>query len=110
MEFFDTTPSGVILNRCTKDVNECDAVIPRFLGVFLDYMFVYLGAFAMLSIASPLHILFILVYIIILIRWIKRYILVSTEITRLVKLASSPIFSKINEIIKGFIIIRGYRQ
>jgi ABC-type multidrug transport system fused ATPase/permease subunit len=109
MKFFDTTPSGVVLNRCTKDVNDCDSNVPRFLGVFLDYMFVYIGALVMLSIASPAHILFVAVYVVVLVRWIMKYIGVSTEISRLVKLASSPIFSKISEVIKGFILIRGYR-
>lgn len=108
MSFFDTTASGIIMNRCTKDVNDCDYQIPTFKLIFIDYLFTYIGSLIILSFMSPIHIVVILVFIFVLVKRINTYIRCSTDITRLMKLASSPILSKISEILTGYISIRHF--
>ena len=39
MSFFDTTPSGVIINRCINDVDIIDYSIPNMAGFFLVAIF-----------------------------------------------------------------------
>lgn len=108
MYFFDTTESGVIMNRCTKDVNDCDQQIPTNKLVFTDYMFTYIGSLVILCISSPIHIVLVVVFIVMLVSQINTYVKCSTDISRLTKLASTPILSKISEVLTGYVSIRNY--
>ena len=110
MEFFDTTPSGVIMNRCTKDLNECDFGIPTYLSNFLEYFFMLLGAFVVLVVVSPYFIPVIAIFSCIGAAHFRRFILTSVEYKRMYKLASSPVLSKVSEIINGIVSIRNYNR
>lgn len=76
--------------------------------VFADYLFTYIGSLVILCIASPLHIVLVLIFGIILMGRIGVYVKISTDISRLTKLASTPILSKISEVLTGYISIRSY--
>jgi ABC-type multidrug transport system fused ATPase/permease subunit len=108
MSFFDTTPSGTIMNRCTGDVNMCDGDIPRNLLHAWHVAFGYLGSLIILSIVSPAHILVIVLFIGLLISKLSRYVKVSTDMGRLNKLSFSPNLSKLSEVYQGQVSIRNF--
>lgn len=108
MYFFDTTESGVIMNRCTKDVSDCDQQIPSNKLIFSDYLFTYLGSLVILCISSPIHIALVVIFLFLLVGQINVYIKCSTDISRLTKVASAPILSKISEVLTGYVSIRNY--
>ena len=60
MSFFDTTPSGRILNRFSKDINTIDETIPRSLYSFLITIFIVLSTLFVISLATPLFMIVIL--------------------------------------------------
>jgi len=60
MSFFDTTPSGRILNRFSKDIYTIDDMIPRSLSSFLRTFFTVLATIVVVSYATPLFMVVIL--------------------------------------------------
>ena len=110
ISFFDTTPSGVILNRCIKDVGELDYVIPKSLLSFLEYLFIYIASFLLLAVVAPYFLIIIALILIVNICNSRGYVSKSIDIKRLTKLATSPVISKINEIVSGAATIRAYKK
>ena len=60
MSFFDTTPSGRILNRFSKDIYTIDEIIPRSLSEFLLTFFEVIDTIVVVSYATPLFMVVIL--------------------------------------------------
>ena len=108
MSFFDTTPSGVIINRCTSDVGELDYTIPWFLSFFLNIGFNFFGVIILTSIASPITIIFIVIGLALLVGSFKGYLIANMELKRLNQLSISPLVSLASEFIEGSTVIRVY--
>lgn len=53
MAFFDTNPSGRIINRCGKDINVIDESLPSNLGILLTTMCRVLGTVFIISMTTP---------------------------------------------------------
>lgn len=54
MSFFDTTPSGRIVNRFSKDIDTLDTVIPMLVGMFLMCVFQTLSTILVISVSTPM--------------------------------------------------------
>ena len=60
MSFFDTTPSGRILNRFSKDIYTIDRMIPHSLNFFISTSFTVINTIFVISFATPLFMVVIL--------------------------------------------------
>ncbi|CAG7834455.1 unnamed protein product, partial [Allacma fusca] len=101
MSFFDTTPSGRILNRFAKDVDVLDNSLSLILRNFLRIVVNVLGTLFIIVynlpifavVVVPLAILYYLVQ--------KFYIPTSRQVKRLESVTRSPIYSNFSETING---------
>ena len=60
MSFFDTTPSGRILNRFSKDIYTVDELLPRSVNFFMSMSFTVISTIFVISFATPLFMVVIL--------------------------------------------------
>lgn len=108
MRFFDTTALGVIINRCTNDVEVIDDQIPLYSSFFFTSFFTFLGSFILASVISPILIVFVVIGFLLFTRSCKRYVKTSVDITRISQVSIAPLISIASELIEGATVIRTY--
>ncbi|XP_063704489.1 probable multidrug resistance-associated protein lethal(2)03659 [Culicoides brevitarsis] len=109
MYFFNTNPSGRILNRFSKDTGNIDAVLP---GALLDCIWFLFEMFAVMTVVAivnywlliPTLVLAVLMF---LIRDI--YVRTSRSVKRVESLSRSPMFSHTNATLNGLSTIRAFK-
>ena len=110
MIFFDTTPTGRILNRFSSDLDMIDAKIPVQLKNFLSCLTMILGTFVVVTGVTPWFLVPV-VPIGICYVFLQRYFTKTRrQVTRLQAIAKSPIFSHFSETINGAATIRAFNQ
>lgn len=106
MRFFDTNPSGRILNRFSKDIGAVDELLPRAMLEAIQIFLVMWGILIMVFIVSPIMIVpaIILAGLFFLIR--KIYLATAQDVKRLEGLTKAPVFSHVSASISGLSTIR----
>jgi ATP-binding cassette subfamily C (CFTR/MRP) protein 1 len=107
---FDTTPSGRILNRFSKDIDTIDSSLTDSILMCAVFIFSLAGTFILISILEPYFIIAV-VPIIILYLYVQSFYRISArEFKRLGSVSKSPIFSHFNETLNGLPLIRAFKQ
>ncbi|XP_053393099.1 multidrug resistance-associated protein 1-like isoform X5 [Mercenaria mercenaria] len=110
MSFFDTTPSGRILNRFGKDIDTVDVIIVQNVRHFIGSLLQILTVPIVIGFSTPL-ILTTLVPMAILYVFVQRfYVATSRQLKRLESVSRSPIYSHFGETVTGVTTVRAYRQ
>jgi ATP-binding cassette subfamily C (CFTR/MRP) protein 1 len=109
MSFFDSQPTGRLLNRFTKDTESVDTSIQSSVASFLNCAVSVLWSLVVVIAVSPGVALALIP-----LGWAysavqKRYIATSRELKRLDSLALSPIFSHFGETLAGLATLRAFR-
>ena len=109
MEFFESTPSGRIINRFSKDIDAVERNIPDSFRSFIRCIFQVFFTVLVIVYSTPLFILTLIPMIVIYII-VQRYFVASMrQLKRLESASKSPIFSHFSESLTGTSSIRAYK-
>ncbi|CAG9768357.1 unnamed protein product [Ceutorhynchus assimilis] len=106
MRFFDTNPSGRVLNRFSKDMGAIDEVLPRVLMDAVTIVLVMTGILINIIISNYYMVIAIVVLGAIFIKLRNWYIASAKDIKHLEGIAKSPVFSHISSTLNGLTTIR----
>jgi ATP-binding cassette subfamily C (CFTR/MRP) protein 1 len=108
MSFFDTNPTGRIVNRFSSDIDTIDLTIPFQISDFLWCACEVISVIIVISYSTP-KFLYVIVPLFIVYLFIQRYYIKSSrQIKRLESISKSPIFSHFTESVTGATTIRAY--
>jgi len=108
--FFDTNPSGRIINRFSRDTDIMDLTLSMNLSQFTNTVAILLANLIVISIATkwfgialpPLLLLYFCIQ--------RYYIPAARELQRIESITRSPIYSRFGEALNGVPTIRAYRK
>lgn len=106
MAFFDTTPTGRVLNRFSRDTDMVDTQLPNLMETYLNIGWWLFGACVLISILLPW---FIIPFVpIVALYKVTEYYFVPTarELQRLDAVSRSPMVSHFSETLAGITTIR----
>lgn len=110
MSFYDSTPTGRILNRVSVDQSVVDLDIPFRLGGFASTTIQLLGIIGVMS-KVTWQVLLLFVPMTMVCLWMQKYYMASSrELVRIVSIQKSPIINLFGESIAGASTIRGFGQ
>ena len=108
MSFFDTTPTGRIVNRFSKDIDEVDIMLPMHFKDVLNQFFNVLGVVFVLSFVSPAILIAIVPLSGFFILVQNFYLRTSRQLKRLISINRSPINSHLDDTLSGAATIRAF--
>ncbi|CAH1105114.1 unnamed protein product [Psylliodes chrysocephalus] len=106
MRFFDTNPSGRILNRFSKDIGAIDEILPRVLLTVLQVLLVMTGILINVAITNHYIVIAIVILGAICIKLKGWYMLTAKALKHLEGITKSPVFSHVNSTLNGIVTIR----
>lgn len=110
MSFFDSQPSGRLVNRFTRDTEQVDLNLPDTILSFLGCLFQVVFALGIIIYVTPLFI-FPLIPVLLIYQAVQRfYIAASRELKRIDSTSRSPIFAHFGESVQGLSTIRAFRR
>nr|GEY75265.1 ABC transporter C family member 3-like [Tanacetum cinerariifolium] len=110
MSFFDSTPSGRILNRASTDQSAVDLQVPYQIGSFVFAVIQLLGIIAIMSLCAW-QVIIIFIPVAGMCIWLQQYYLPSArELARLAGICDGPVIQNFSETISGSTTIRSFDQ
>ena len=104
--FFDSNPSGRIVNRFSRDTFLMDFSLPVYLLEFFQNMILIIGFIIGMVIYIPYNIILIVITLILIYRLRKTSVHKARELRRIEAVTKSPIFTILNEGLNGLVEIR----
>ncbi|KAJ2608243.1 hypothetical protein H4S08_004522 [Coemansia sp. RSA 1365] len=110
MSFFNTTPTGRILNRFSADMQKCDEALPSNISTLLSQLVSLMLGIVIVGISTPPMLIIFPILAGVGYHYQRLYISSSREIRRLDSTTRSPIYAHFHESADGISIIRAYGQ
>ncbi|KAK6910984.1 hypothetical protein I203_105019 [Kwoniella mangroviensis CBS 8507] len=108
MRFFDSTPSGRIMNRLSKDMSSIDQEAGEILMYFANSCLSAAAILVVVTVSTPAFL--VALVLIVLAYWLlgSLYVTTNREIKRIDSVTRSPIFISFSEVLVGMSTIRSY--
>uniref|UniRef100_A0A3P9IN76 ABC-type glutathione-S-conjugate transporter n=1 Tax=Oryzias latipes TaxID=8090 RepID=A0A3P9IN76_ORYLA len=110
MAFFESTPSGNLLNRFVKEIDAIDCMVPEGLKMMLSYVFKLVEVCIIVLIATPIAAVIILPLAFLYAFVQSFYVATSCQLRRLEAVSRSPIYTHFNETVQGASVIRAFGE
>lgn len=110
MSFFDTTPTGRIVNRFSGDISTVDDTLPQTLRSWVLCLFGIISTLVMICMATPVFAIVIIPLGIIYVSVQVFYVATSRQLRRLDSVTRSPIYSHFSETVSGLSVIRAFEH
>ena len=110
MSFFDTNPTGRILNRFSSDIDILDGNIPNGMNDCLWCSFDVMAIIVVITSATPMFITVLVPIGILYVLVTKLYMTTARQVKRIESICKSPIYAHFSESLTGAVSIRAYRQ
>lgn len=107
-DFFDTTPKGRILDRCSNDISVLDLVMPLNMKMFISTSYQVMATVVVICISTPIFLVAIIPIALIYYFAQRFYVATSRQLMRLESVTRSPIYSHFSETVTGVTTIRAY--
>ncbi|GMR37869.1 hypothetical protein PMAYCL1PPCAC_08064, partial [Pristionchus mayeri] len=108
ISFYDTTPLGRILNRCSKDVDTIDSQLVQNGKAFIQCVYSIITTLTSIIISTPIFVVVVIPLAVIYFVILRFYVPTSRQLKRLESVNRSPVYSHFGETIQGVAIIRAY--
>nr|XP_013004976.1 canalicular multispecific organic anion transporter 2 isoform X2 [Cavia porcellus] len=106
--FYDTTPSGRILNRFSRDIYVIDELLAPTILMLFNSLYTSLSILVIIVASTPLF-LVVIVPLAVFYGFVQRfYVATSRQLKRLESISRSPIYSHFSETVTGTSVIRAY--
>ena len=108
LSFFDSNPSGVIINRAVDDLETVELEFGKQAYIFYDLLFIILGSYV--AVAFTFLIFVVIIFLITFVHVLKfvQYLKASTELKRVYRVARAPVQTALSEMANGLSQIRVY--
>ncbi|KAG9088490.1 hypothetical protein FS749_002131 [Ceratobasidium sp. UAMH 11750] len=106
--FFDTTPSGRILNRFSKDIDDIDSGLQNYIVNVVIQVIALVVAVGTIVYAVPPFIIPAVVIAYIHLWFARGYVVAARDLTRIHATSRSPIISSFGEIVLGIATVRAF--
>lgn len=108
--FYDTTPLGRVLNRCSKDIYAVDEQLQQTMYGYMSTLTRVCATFVVITFATPWFLVLVLP-ILWMYRWTQNYYIPSSrQLKRIESNLRSPIFAHFSETLDGVSSVRAYGQ
>ncbi|XP_061189750.1 multidrug resistance-associated protein 1-like [Saccostrea echinata] len=108
ISFFDTTPSGRIINRFSKDMESIDTVFPWYLEMVMFCIISLLGVLVAITYSSRWFLLVAIPIGMLYFLLLSFYLPTSRQLRRISSNNRSPIYSYFSETLAGASVIRAF--
>ncbi|XP_017000056.2 probable multidrug resistance-associated protein lethal(2)03659 [Drosophila takahashii] len=108
MYFFNTNPSGGILNRFSKDMGQVDEVLPIIMMTVIQDFLSLAGNIVVISIVNPVYLIPALVIGVVFYHLRTFYLQTSRDVKRLEASTRSPVYSHFAASLTGLSTIRAF--
>ncbi|XP_046361910.2 multidrug resistance-associated protein 1-like [Haliotis rufescens] len=109
MSFFDTTPTGRIVNRFSQDMDTIDIRMPTAVEYSFNTMFQVLSSIIIISYTTPIFLVVVIPLIILYFLVQRFFVTTSRQLKRLEAKTRSPIYSHFGETLSGASVIRSFQ-
>ena len=106
VRFFDTNPSGRIMNRFARSVGEMDESLPYGVLDFLRFLLLVCSSVLLVSAVNPWMLLASISLMTSLTFLAVYFLRTAREVKRLESIACSPLYAHVAETIDGVVVIR----